>query len=404
MNIKVKSEIGKLKKVLVHKPGKEVERIYPELFERLLFDDIMHLEKAQEEHNFFVQKLLENKVEVFYIAELVAEVLDSSVELRNEFINQFLTQAHILNKSIATACTNYLHSIKNNLELVQATIAGITKRDIQPDFQPTFIDMVASSDDYPIYIDPIPNILFQRDPMACIYDGSLVNNMWAKTRKREAIYIQFVLDYHPLFKTTPRLSDENFTTKGTTEGGDILVLNEKTIFVGLSQRTNALGIQKLAAKLFSIYPLFQTLVAIEIPKGHATMHLDTVLTQIDHKKFSIDMDMNLLHYTYYEITRSKTNKQVGLIKDILQKYVAPDVRTFVVGGGSPLRSKREQWNDGANSLAISPGKIIVYDRNKITNELLEKEGVEIIKIPSSELSRGRGGPRCMSMPLEREEL
>ncbi|NQZ28933.1 MAG: arginine deiminase [Mycoplasmatales bacterium] len=403
MKLKVKSEIGKLKKVLVHRPGKEVERIYPEIFERLLFDGIMFTEKAQKEHDVFTSKLRENGVEVFYIEQLTADVLENNPELKEQFIEDYISMSGITNKTVEKAVTDYFMNFTDMKALVDATIAGVEKVEVQPAFEDKLVDHFEKHKEYPFYVDPIPNILFQRDPIASIYDGMNLHNMNRVTRKREKLYYQYVLKYHPEFIDIDLHMEP--TDQGTMEGGDILVINEEQIFVGISERTNALATEALATKLFKKYPKLKRVVGIEIPHSHATMHLDTVLTQMDHKIFSMDPDMYTETYTYYEITRKGTEMfEDAKILELLQKYIASDVQVILVGGGSTVRAKREQWNDGANCLAIAPGKIVVYDRNIITNALVREAGVEIIEIPSSELSLGRGGPRCMSMPLQREEI
>lgn len=402
MDIKVNSEIGVLKKVLVHRPGKEVERLYPEVFEKLLFDDIMCLKKAKEEHDSFVNKLKEEGVEVFYIEELVAEVLDLSTEIRREFIDKFLDNSGIKNEKIKEATFIFYNSIKDSLELVKGTIQGITKREINPKFGNSIIDMEQSDSDYPFYIEPIPNILFQRDPIASVFNTINIHNMWSVTRKREAIYYEFLFKYHPEFKNIEHIVDSSM--KGKMEGGDILVINKETLFIGLSQRTSSIGIEEFAKNAFKKFNHLKRVIAIKIPNSHATMHLDTVLTQIDYDKFSIDAEMAELEYNYYILEREKITNHNGMILNILKEFVNKDVKLFVVGGGDLIRAKREQWNDGANCLTVRPGRIFVYDRNWVTNGLLKESGVELIEVPSSELSRGRGGPRCMSMPLEREEI
>lgn len=402
MKIKVDSEIGVLKKVLVHRPGKEVERLYPELFERLLFDDIMFLEKAREEHDYFTDKLRKENIDVLYIEKLVAETLDLDPKIREEFINKFVEQANIDNETIKKAVLEYYQSFTNNYELVNATISGVTKRELKPHFSNSIVDIVKSEDNYPIYVDPIPNILFQRDPIASVFNKFNIHNMWSKTRKREAIYYEFLLKYHPEFKDIETL----MTPKdiGKIEGGDILVLNKETIFIGISQRTSARAVQTISHRMLSEFEDLQHVVAIKIPESHATMHLDTVLTQIDADKFLINFDMAKLEYQYFVISREETQAKKGMIKFILEKYAHPNIKLFIVGGNDVIRAKREQWNDGANCLAIAPNKIVVYDRNKITNSLIKHGDVEVIEIKSSELSRGRGGPRCMTMPLYREDL
>ena len=402
MEIKVYSEIGKLKKVLVHRPGKEVERLYPEVFERLLFDDIVFLEKAREEHDGFVKILKDEGVEVFYIEELVAEVVSQSSKIKEEFLQKFLDQSGIKNKNIRKAAYEFYNSIKDNYKFVRATIAGLVKREINPKFVNDIVDLHEKDSDYPFYIDPIPNILFQRDPIASIFDSINHHNMWSVTRRREAIYYEFLFKYHPEFKKMKHMVTPNM--EGHMEGGDVLVINKETIFVGLSQRTTAEGIKELSENLFKNYSHLKRVVGIEIPKSHATMHLDTVLTQMDYDKFSVDNDMAKLEYKYFVIERNKTTVHIAMIEDILKKYVHPKVKIYIVGGGDPIRAKREQWNDGANCLVLEPGKIFVYDRNWVTNQLLEKAGIKLLKVSGSELGRGRGGPRCMSMPLEREDI
>ena len=402
MKINVNSEIGKLRKILVHRPGKEVERIYPEIFEKLLFDDIMYLEKAQEEHDAFTKVLRDQGIEVFYIEKILAEALDTSDEIRKKFIDKFLDQANIDNETVFEACKKYFYSIKNNYELVMAAIAGVKKSEIDPKFKNTLEDHCKKEDEYPFYIDPILNVLFQRDAMISIFNHTKINNMFFETRKREAIFTQFAYKYHPSFKDIPILQDSN--SKGTLEGGDVLVLNKETVFAGISQRTSAEGIQGMADRLFEEYPNFKNLIAIQIPKGRGTMHIDTILTQMDHEKFSVDVDTEKLNYEFFKITREKTTKHEGKIIDLLKEYISPNVELIPVAGGDPVAAKSEQWNDGANCLAIRPGTIVVYDRNTVTNKVLRKHGINVIEVPSSELSRGRGGPRCMSMPLDREEI
>lgn len=406
MKINVNSEIGKLKKVLVHRPGKEVERLYPELFERLLFDDIMHLEVAQEEHDYFTDQLRREGVEVFYIEKLVADVLDQDPKLRDKFIEDFLKLANIKHPAIYEAAQKFYVAIKNNLELVNATIAGLKKTEINPNFTNSLVDQLVKEDPYPFYIDPIPNILFQRDPIASIFNSMNLHNMYADTRKRERLYYQYGFYFHSQFKDLKYLMEP--TDQGHMEGGDVLVISSTTIFVGISQRTTGEAVEILARKLFAQYPKLKQVIGIEIPKSHATMHLDTVLTQMDYDKFLVDFEMAKENYRFFHIQKTANNIKLNVrkqnIKSILQEFVNKDVKVVIVGNSEEIRARREQWNDGANCLCIEPGKIVVYNRNVYTNELIRKNGVKIIEIKSSELSRGRGGPRCMTMPLEREEI
>ena len=407
MKIMVYSEIGKLKKVLVHRPGKEVERVYPEIFERILFDDIMWLEQAQKDHDVFTNQLRENGVEVFYIENLVAEIFDKSPELRKEFLKTFIEQGGIKNNSIKKAIYEFFDSHKDNREFVKALIAGVKKTEINPKWDNSISSHVAQHDEYPFYLDPIPNILFQRDPIASIYDGMNIHNMTKATRKREGLFYVYLLKYHPEFKDTVK-HHLNINHNGHMEGGDVLVINKETIFVGISERSTPEAVEELSKILFKKYSNLKRVIGIEIPTSHATMHLDTVMTQMDYDKFSIDLDMANRPYFLYEITMS--NGQINIdasekmMIDILRKYVHKDVKLIKVAGGDPIAGKAEQWNDGANCLTLKPGTIFVYDRNVKTNAAVEKAGIKLIKVPSGELGRGRGGPRCMTMPLEREDI
>lgn len=406
MKIKVYSEIGPLKKVLVHRPGGEVERLHPGIYERLLFDEIMDLKVAQEEHDEFTSKLRAEGVEVFYIERLAAEVLKlKGKTVKEKFVTEFVEKVPN-SKSIKDALVKHFLEIEDEYELINSMIAGVKKNEVKGLNKDDLSTLVALDDPYPFFLDPIPNILFQRDPIASIFDSVNIHHMNKETRQREAIFYELLFEHHPEFKDVPH----NYLQKdgGSIEGGDILVMNKETIFIGLSERTVPDSVELLASRLFAKYSHLKQVVGIEIPKSHATMHLDTVFTQMDHDKFSIDADMAAIEYTIFVMKKVngsiKVTHEKKLMKEILRSYVCKDVKFAVVGNGDPLDAAREQWNDGANCLCIKPGVIIVYNRNRVTNELIKKMGVKIIEIPSGELSRGRGGPRCMSMPLEREEI
>ena len=405
--INVNSEIGKLKKVLVHRPSREVERIYPEIFERILFDDVMYLKKAQEEHDFFCKKLEENKVEVFYIEKLCAQVLNQNPSLREKFILDFLNQTQITSKAVYSACQEFFLNFKNNLELINATIEGVKKSEIKVSFSSSLSDQMLEDDvNYPFYIDPIPNLLFQRDPICSIFNSINIHNMWSKTRKREKIYYELVFKNHPNFKSIDFLllpEDE-----GTIEGGDIEVINKKIIFVAISERTNAKAIENFAKKIFKKYKKLEKIISPIIPKSHGTMHLDTLLTQVDYEKFLVSPYITKRKLEFFVIKKQETNlvfeKHFEYLEKIIKNFISKEAVFIEIGGKEKVSFEREQWNDGSNALCIEPGKIVVYDRNFVSNEDILKNGITTIQIKSSELSRGRGGPRCMVMPLERERI
>ena len=404
MKINVFSEIGKLKTVLLHRPGKELENLTPDLLERLLFDDIPYLKVAQEEHDAFADTLRENGVEVLYIKDMVIEALEHHPEERKNFIIQFVEESGILSKSVKNAIYEYLRELKTDL-LVDKMIIGIRTNEVVVKNKISIMDML--EDEYPFYTDPMPNILFQRDPFASVGNGIVINNMYTEARQRETILSEYMFNFHPRFENEEIPFYIKRHNRYYSEGGDILILDKNTLAIGISKRTDPRSIEKLARKLFNENTSFNTILAFNIPKTRAFMHLDTVFTQIDYGIFTIHPGI-IKDLTIFELTNKngvvKVSKVVTSLKKILEKHLKRPVKLINCGGEDTITSGREQWNDGANTLAIAPGKVIVYSRNHVTNDILRKEGVKVLEIPSSELSRGRGGPRCMSMPLDREDI
>ena len=406
MNINVKSEIGRLRKVLLHRPGEELENLVPNALDQLLFDDIPWLDLARKEHEAFAKIFIDLGVEVLYLEDLVAETLDQSKEIKDNFITQFLDEADIYSETLTEVVTQYLNSFSNNLEMVNKTMAGIRKTDL-PSFAPrTLSDFI---EDYPFVTDPMPNLYFTRDPFAIIGGGVCINKMFAKTRTREAIYGEYIFKYHHQYGNTkiPIYYKRDF--KSTLEGGDIMVLNDKILAIGISQRTHPAGIERLAKSLlYDNQTSFEKILAFDIPKTRAFMHLDTIFTQVDYDKFTIHHDLTH-ELKVYELTKAGDYKlSIKRIEkklvDILELYLQRSITLIPCGDGDSIAGAREQWNDGANTLAVAPGEVIVYDRNHITNEALRKQGIKVHVMAASELSRGRGGPRCMSMAFIRDDL
>ncbi|MFH5882000.1 arginine deiminase [Liberiplasma polymorphum] len=404
MKPNVYSEIGKLKTVLLHRPGKELENLTPTILEKLLFDDIPYLKVAQEEHDAFAETLRNEGVEVLYITEMVKEALEANPEIIDEFIRQFIDEAQVKSKSVKESIFKFLKALPP-LQMVEKMIAGIRTHDFKANKPTSIMDML--EDEYPFFTDPMPNILFQRDPFATIGKGVSIHKMYTDTRRRETIFSEYMFNYHPRFK------DENIPkyykrdNRYNIEGGDILILNKETLAIGISKRTDPRAIQHLAETLFETGESFKTILAFNIPKTRAFMHLDTVFTQVDYGVFAIHPGiMKVL--TIFEVTKNKdgvhVTKVVTTLEAILEKHLNRKIELIHCGGSDIVHSEREQWNDGANTLTVEPGKVIVYSRNHITNELFKQKGIKVLEIPSSELSRGRGGPRCMSMPIFREDL
>ena len=404
--IQVFSEIGKLKKVMLHRPGKELENLLPDYLERLLFDDIPFLEDAQKEHDAFAQALRDEGIEVLYLEQLAAESL-TSPEIRDQFIEEYLDEANIRGRQTKVAIRELLHGIKDNQELVEKTMAGVQKVELPeiPEEAKGLTDLVES--DYPFAIDPMPNLYFTRDPFATIGNAVSLNHMFADTRNRETLYGKYIFKHHPIYGGKVELV-YNREEDTRIEGGDELVLSKDVLAVGISQRTDAASIEKLLVNIFKKNVGFKKVLAFEFANNRKFMHLDTVFTMVDYDKFTIhpEIEGDLRVYSVtYEDEKLKIVEEKGDLAELLAKNLGIEkVHLIRCGGGNIVAAAREQWNDGSNTLTIAPGVVVVYARNTITNKILEEYGLRLIKIRGSELVRGRGGPRCMSMPFEREEV
>ncbi|MDR3983589.1 MAG: arginine deiminase [Dysosmobacter sp.] len=398
------SEIGRLKKVLLHRPGKELENLMPEYLERLLFDDIPYLKEAQREHDAFADCLRGQGVEVVYLTDLVAESL-TGPEVRQELIRQYLAEANVADARTRESLEAYFDALPDK-EMVSAMMAGVRKSQLRTG-QARLGDYVsATEDDYPFAVDPLPNLYFTRDPFATIGTGVSIHRMHTVTRNRETLFGKFIFEHHPVYRHAPRWYDRGETS--SLEGGDILVLSPQVLAVGISQRTEEDSIDALAETVLTQSKTFRKLLAFNIPKSRSFMHLDTVFTMVDYDKFTVHPNI-LQQITVFvmeldENRKMKIRQEDGRLEDILKEHLDLDHVTLIpCGQGSEIDAAREQWSDGSNTLAIAPGEVVVYSRNYVTNRSLEEAGVRIHTIPSAELSRGRGGPRCMSMPLWRED-
>lgn len=406
--IQVNSEIGTLKTVLLKRPGKELENLVPDHLSGLLFDDIPYLKVAQEEHDKFAQVLRDEGVEVVYLEQLAAEAIADKA-VREQFIDDILAES----QKTVLGHEKEIKALFENLsdqELVDKIMAGVRKEEIQLDMN----HLVEYMDDrYPFYLDPMPNLYFTRDPQASIGRGMTINRMYWRARRRESIFMTYILAHHPRFKDAdvPVWLDRNCPFN--IEGGDELILSKEVLAIGISERTSAQAIERLARQiLFDDQSTFTKVLAIEIPNSRSFMHLDTVFTMIDYDKFTMhaaifkeENQMNI-----FTIEKDETKHDIRIshssqLKQTLEDALHVDNIQFIpTGNGDAIDGAREQWNDGSNTLTIRPGVVVTYDRNYVSNQLLREHGVKVIEITGSELVRGRGGPRCMSQPLFREDI
>ena len=404
MPICVRSETGTLEQVLLHRPGAELEQLVPGELERLLFDDIPYLQAAQQEHDAFAEMLRHNGTQVLYLEELMTQTLAADPQVRRRFVRQFIEEGGRIARHFQPALYEYLTALTDD-ELVRRTMTGVSMEEFLPEGQQgALVSLTRGS--HRFVLDPIPNLYFTRDPFACIGEGVSLNAMYSPTRRRETIYGQYILKYHPDFAGQVPFyyrREDPFSI----EGGDILNLSPRLLAVGISQRTTPEAIEILARNIFRDETAeIRTILALDIPNLRAFMHLDTVLTQVDRDTFTVHPEI-LGSLRVYRMTSGgrdslQVTERTGTLEEILAGEMGlTRVKLIRCGGGDRVASEREQWNDGSNTLCIAPGKVVVYDRNYVTNAILRDNGIQVLEMPSSELSRGRGGPRCMSMPLRR---
>lgn len=400
--INVNSEIGKLKTVLLKRPGKEIENITPDSMKGLLFDDIPFLTIAQKEHDSFAATLKKNGVETLYIDELVAETLAQNSQIKEQFLECYLKEHDYKSGPIHDVLLEYLNSLDVK-EMVAKLYSGIRRNEVDIEQSHAINDL--------FLLDPLPNAYFTRDPQASIGSGITINHMAFAARRPESLFTEFVIKYHPRFAGKVNIWRDRDQTS-TIEGGDELVLNNHVLAVGISQRTSFKSIEGLAQELFSNKDSnFDHVLAIEIPHNHAMMHLDTVFTMINYEQFSVFpgiMDkagaMNIFVLTPGENNEIKMEHHTDLGEALKRSLQLSELDLILTGNGDDIDGPREQWNDGSNTLAIAPGEVVTYDRNFVSNKILRQHGILVHEVKSSELSRGRGGPRCMSQPLWREDL
>lgn len=405
MRISVFSEIGVLKQVLLHRPGPELEQLTPPHLKRMLFDDIPFLHGAQREHDQFAKVLRQEGAQVCYLKDMVAQSLEEP-DVREAFIREFITEGGPAAVSEYAALERLLSDIEDNALLVEKTMAGITYDDAGLYDRYPLTRLVRNDTRY--LLDPIPNLYFTRDPFSSVGCGVAYSRMYAQTRQRETIYGRYIFDHHPQNRGQIKTWYQS-SLPFSLEGGDVLNLGSGVLGVGLSQRTTPEAIEQLSRNLFHDPESGITSVLVfYIPNVRAFMHLDTVFTQVDVGTFTVHpgiIDVLRCFMVRMDGGQLKVKALTGSLEEILGEALQLDRVTLIRCGGSDIiASEREQWNDGSNTLCVHPGTVIVYDRNTITNRILQDHGIRTIEIPGSELGRGRGGPRCMSMPLVRESL
>lgn len=424
--IHVEDEVSPLKTVIVHQPGREMERLTPPNHDQLLFDDLLSPARAKEEHEFFVSSMRGQGVQTLEFMDLFRQTLADPAA--KEYVLENTVNYRRLGPLLAPNLAHWAYDL-DPAGVAQLCVEGITKEEweeISP--TPSLVAQTLAADDF--LIGPLPNHMFTRDASAWMYGGVAVNSMSREVRRRESLHYSAIYKFHPKFKDA---GFEMWTTgfsgaSRSAEGGDILVLGNGAVAVGVSERTTPQGVERLAERLFRAGRATQVL-AVMLPARREFMHLDTVMTQIDTDKFVIypeavgspcvllrwegegrtstispaNGSAKAAHSETYPGDLSGRIVVESLGRDVpaaMERVMGRSLQ-FIWPDATAAELSREQWNDGFNMLALAPGKVVAYSRTPRSNRAMRDAGIEVLEIDGSELGRGRGGPRCMSCPIER---
>ncbi len=395
------SEVGRLRTVMLHRPGNELKRLTPRNNDRLLFDGIPWVARAQEEHDAFAQALRDRDVEVLYLTELLTETLQDEIA-RNHAISSALSGLH-LGDTLRDYLAHFLHDASPE-ELTAYLTAGIRNDEVRGGFG--LVTSLLSP--YDFLVDPLPNLLFTRDSSVWVRDRVAITSLAMPARSRETQLTELIYTEHPRFRGTRKIHGWH---SEHVEGGDVLHLAPGVIAVGVGERTTPAGVERFARQVFHA-GLARTVLAVPIAQERATMHLDTICTLVDVDK--VVMYPNVADsLVAHAVTMTEQGEEATLTLSVAEPepFLVAAARAMGIDqlhqidtGLDPVTAEREQWDDGNNTLALAPRVAVAYERNDETNDRLEEAGIEVVRIAGSELGSGRGGPRCMSCPITRDPL